>query len=312
MASEREIAIEHIVALAEQHGIAADEIATRMATIKTPTRQGGIVKTLLGYTGGTFVFAGLVLLVSMIWPDIGAVQRVIVTLGPGIAAFALGFLCHQDARFAKAATPLFLVAAFMQPTGIFVFLDEFVPKTGDPELAVLIVFGVLTAQQGIAFLQLRRAGLLFLTLVFWTAFLGTALAWLDVDPDFIAITLGLSVMLLTHWAARRGHHAITPFWYFVGGGCLLGGTFAMVEGGPLEVIYLGVNGFLVFLSIGLASRALLVVSVVGLIAYLSYFTYEYFANVIGWPVAMIVMGMVMIGLSAYAVKLGRSIGGAAR
>jgi hypothetical protein len=54
---------------------------------------------------------------------------------------------------------------------------------------------------------------------------------------------------------------------------------------------------------------MLVVSVFGLIGYLSYFTYEYFANVIGWPVAMIVMGMVMIGVSAYAYKLGQGITG---
>ncbi len=57
---------------------------------------------------------------------------------------------------------------------------------------------------------------------------------------------------------------------------------------------------------------MLVVSVFGLIGYLSFFTYEYFANVIGWPVAMIVMGMVMIGLSAYAFKLGQGISDARR
>ncbi len=312
MASERESALEHIVALAESHGIAVDEIAARMAVPKTPERQGGIVKALLGYTGGTFIFAGLGLLVSMIWPDIGSLQRVIITLGPGMVAFVLGILAHRDTRFVKAATPLFLVAAFLQPTGLFVFLDEYVPKTGDPELAALIVFATLTAQQGMAYLQLRRASLLFLTLFFWLAFLATTMMWLDVDEDITGITVGLSALFLSHFAAMRGYHAITPFWYFVGGGCLLGGTFALLQGGPAEIAYLGVNGFLVYLSIRLASRAMLAVSVFGLIGYLSYFTYEYFANVIGWPVAMIVMGMVMIGLSAYAFKLGQGIKDAKR
>ena len=312
MASERESALDRIVSLAEQHGIAADEITARMAVAMTPARQGGIVKTLLGYTGGTFVFAGLGLLVSMIWPDIGSVQRVIIMLGPGVVAYVLGIQCHKDARFAKAATPLFLVAAVMQPSGLFVFLDEFVPKTGNPELAAMIVFGVLVLQHGMAFLQFGRASLLFLTLIFWLAFVGMALAWLGVDGDFIAITVGLSALLLTHSAARGGYHAITPFWYFTGAWFVLGGVFAAVEGGLMEIAYLVVNGFFVFLSIRVASRALLVISVVGLISYLSYFTYEYFADAIGWPVAMIFMGMVMIGLSAYAFKLGQGIGGARR
>jgi len=309
MASERETALAQIVSLADKHGIAADEIAKHMAVVKTSARQGSIVKTLLGYTGGTFVFAGIGLLVSMIWDDIGAGQRVVITLGAGIVAFVIAMLCHRDLRYEKAATPLFLVATSMQPTGLFVFLDEFVPRTGDPVLAVLLVFATVAIQQGLAFLQLRRASLLFLALIFWLAFLGTTLEWLDVDGKYIAIMVGLSALFLTHWANGRGYHAITPFWYFFGGGTFLGGVFAAVEGGSLEIIYLGINGFLVFLSIRLASRSLLFVSVAGLICYLSYFTYEYFADVIGWPIALIVMGLTMIGVSAYALRLGRSIGG---
>ena len=47
---------------------------------------------------------------------------------------------------------------------------------------------------------------------------------------------------------------------------------------------------LIALSIRVASRALLFVSVVGLLAYLSYFAYEYFADVVGWPIALILAG----------------------
>ena len=85
-------------------------------------------------------------------------------------------------------------------------------------------------------------------------------------------------------------------------------AYHVVGDGPLDIVYLGINGFFVFLSIRQASRSLLFVSVAGLIGYLSYFTYEYFADAIGWPIALIVMGLVMIGVSAYALRLGRSIG----
>lgn len=241
--------------------------------------------SLLVYIGGTFVFAELGLLLSMIWPDISPLQRVVITLGPGMVAFVLGNFAHRDVHFAKRATPLFLIAAFLQPSGLFVSLDEFVPKTGDPELAALIVFAIIDFQQGMAYLQLRRASLLFLTILFWLAFIGTTMAWLDVgedeDEDIIGITVGMSTLFLSHFAAMRGHGAVTPFWYFVGGGCLLGGGFAAVQGGWAEIIYLGVNGFIVYLSIRLASRSMLVVGVFGLIGYLSYFTHEYFADVTG-------------------------------
>ena len=165
--------------------------------------------SLLVYIGGTFVFAGLGLLLSMIWPDISPLQRVVITLGPGMVAFVLGIFAHRDVRFAKGATPLFLIAAFLQPSGLFVFLDEFVPKTGDPELAALIGFAIIDLQQGMAYLQLRRASLLFLTILFWLAFIGTTMAWLDVDEDIIGITVGLSTLFLSYLAAMRGHGAAT-------------------------------------------------------------------------------------------------------
>lgn len=309
MSKERDDALDRIAALAKQHGIGAAEIAARLREAPGGgDRQGGVVKSLLGYTGGVFIFAGLGLLVSMLWPDIGGVERVVITLGPGIIAFALGCIWHGDARFEKAATPLFLVAAVLQPTGLFVFLDEFVPKTGHPETAVMTVFGVLGLQQALAFRQTGRTSLLFLAIAFWAGAIGAAMTWLGIDGDLMAFIIGLSLLFLARHAAVSGHPGAAPFWYFIGGASLLAGVFGLVKGEPLELGYLAVNALLIYLSIVVASRSLLVVSVIGLIGYLSYFTYEYFADVIGWPVALIVMGLVMIGVSAYAFKLGQSIG----
>ncbi len=312
MSSERDDALAEIAALARRHGIGAEEIAARLAE-GTPPRapQGAIVKTLLGYTGGVFIFAGLGLLVSMLWPDLGSAERVVITLGPGIAAFALGCLWHRDPRFARAATPLFLVAGFLLPTGLFVFLDEFVPRAGHPELAALAVFGALAFQHGLAYAQLRRASLLFLAIAFWAGALGSAMAWLDIDADITALTVGISLVALARHAGVAGHGGVAPFWYFLGGGLLLAGAFGLLKGEPLELAYLAITGAMIYLSILLSSRSLLFVSVAGLIAYLSYFTYEHFADVIGWPVALIVMGLVMIAVSAYAFKLGQGMSGTA-
>ena len=44
-----------------------------------------------------------------------------------------------------------------------------------------------------------------------------------------------------------------------------------------------------------------------MIGYLGYFTAEYFFDLVAWPIAVIMMGFVMIGLSRYAVKLSAEI-----
>lgn len=309
MTNDKAAALNQIAALMEAHGLSLDDIAARLGQVRTdsPARQNSILKQLFGYTGGIFVFSGICLLVGMIWDDIASLQRVIVTLGTGLAAFILGFSCVRDARFERAATPLFLVSALLQPTGLFVFLHEYVPEGGDAELAAILIFGMMTAQQGLAFWKLRRTSLAFLAIVFWNATIGAAMSWLNFDGEVASIIGGISMLSLARLADKSVHRSISPFWYFVGAACVLCAFWSLVEGTPLDLIYLGLNAFFIFLSIRFASRALLFVSVMGLLAYLSYFTYEYFADVIGWPIALIVMGLVMIGTSAYAVKLGQRI-----
>jgi hypothetical protein len=49
------------------------------------------------------------------------------------------------------------------------------------------------------------------------------------------------------------------------------------------------------------------VSTFSLLGYLGYFTAEYFADVTGWPIALIIMGFILIGISTKAIKLGQKI-----
>lgn len=309
MSDAKDTALNEIAALAATHSISAEEIAVRLGQVqaRTSERQGSILKQLLGYTGGIFIFSGIGLLFGMIWEDIAPSQRVILTLGTGLAAYVLAWVCHRDERYDRAATPLFLISALLQPAGLFIFLYEYMPSSGAPELAALMVFSVMTAQQGLTFWSLQRTSLLFLSFLFWTAALASAMEWLDFDGRTAAMIVGVSTLCLSRAADKTRHRGIAPVWYFFGGAILLCGFWAWVEGTPLDLAYLGLNGFMVFLSIRVASRTLLFVSVIGLFGYLSYFTYEYFADVTGWPIALIVMGLAMIGLSALAVRLGKRI-----
>ena len=110
----KEAALEQIAALTTAHGITVDEIKARLAQ-----RDGsdgaprGFLAQLLSYLGGAFVFSGISLLISFVWDDIGSAQRVVLTFGPGLAALLLGMLCVRDARFDRAATPLFLVLGLL-------------------------------------------------------------------------------------------------------------------------------------------------------------------------------------------------------
>ncbi|MCC8997780.1 MAG: DUF2157 domain-containing protein [Nitrosomonas sp.] len=306
---DRKAVLSKIVTLAETHGLSADEIAAALIHAPaTPTKKGGVISKLFSYIGGVLMFSGIGLLISFMWDDINSAQRVILTFGVGLTAFILGVACIKNKKYEPAATPLFLVSGLMQPTGLFVFLDEYMPESGDFMLAALLIFGTLAAQQGAAFFALRRTSLLFLTLFFWNGFIGTSMDWMKWDVELIGLIVGFSVLSLCWAVGKTQHRAITPFWYCIGSIFLLYSWWSLVEGSVLELSYLGINVFLIYFSILAASRTLLFVSVLGLLSYLSYFAWENFANVVMWPILLIIMGLITLGVSSYAVKLGNKIG----
>ena len=294
--------------LAQQHDISSEEISAGLRQTVSPIKNKSIVSQLLNYLGGIFVFSGLAISTNLIWDDISSAQRVILTFGTGLLVFILGIIGAKDARFEKAATPLFLISALLLPTGLFVLLDEYMPHTQIPVVAAIFIFATLAAQFGLVFFALRRTSLLFFTLLFWHGFITTLLEKLNFDGELIGVVLGISTLSLTIGISKTSHQAIAPFWYFISGIVLLGSFWSLTEGTALDIGYLGLNAFLVYLSITVASRTLLLVSVLGLFFYMGYFANEYFADILGWPVSLILLGIAMMGLSAYAVKLGRKIG----
>ena len=87
------------------------------------------------------------------------------------------------------------------------------------------------------------------------------------------------------------------------------GAFDLVEGQfPMDFSLAGVAAALIYAGVVARSRSLLVTGVLAMLGFLGYFTNEYFADMLSWPVALILMGLLMLGLSSYALKLGRRMG----
>jgi hypothetical protein len=155
---DRDRALESIVALAKQHGLSASEIAAALGSpsgLPSENRWRGVLVRVLGFLGGTFVFAGIGVFIALQWDGMNSASRVIVTLGAGLVAFVLALLSARDPRFDKATTPLLLVAAALAPTGMFVAFDEY-GSGGDWRWASLITSGTMASQFGAVFGSLRR------------------------------------------------------------------------------------------------------------------------------------------------------------
>lgn len=129
-----------------------------------------------------------------------------------------------------------------------------------------------------------------------------------IDGDMLGITLGLSIMAVAWAIDKTVHRAIAPFYYFIGSLGFLWSVFEVVEGIPvIDLIFLPVTIVMMLVSTRMHSRTLLLVSTFALLGFLGYFTEEYFADVTGWPIALIIMGFMLIGVSAYAIRLGQNM-----
>jgi hypothetical protein len=140
----------------------------------------------------------------------------------------------------------------------------------------------------------------FAMLAWWTAF-----DILNVDESFGVMMLGGCLLLTAVAADRTPHRSITPAWYLVGGIAFLYGLFDLVAGTPFELLFILIASGFVYLSATIPSRTLLLVATGAILGYTGWFTGEHFADSLGWPLALMLFGLLMIGLSALAVRIDR-------
>lgn len=308
--SDKSAALDRIQQIARTHGLSSEEVVARL---EGPSAAAGrrnserLIRRILAYLGALFLLAGALTAVNMFWDDLGSAGRFIASFGTGVVALSLAIAAAKDNRYAAAASPLFLMAALFQTSGLFVFLAEYFPGS-DSMLGAIAVFAVMTLQSLALLSVLDKTSLAFLSLFFGFAFLASVLSWLDVDEGLAALVIGISGLLVSWRIRSTPHRALAALTFFVFGALVAFGAFDIVEGEfPLDFGLVGVAGALIYAGVFAASRSLMVIGVLSMLAFLGYFTHEYFADMLSWPVALIVMGLLMLALSSYALKLGRGM-----
>ncbi|MBT8062466.1 MAG: DUF2157 domain-containing protein [Xanthomonadales bacterium] len=301
--NEQADALRQIADIAARHDLTAEQVATALQPSPPPDqrqRSSSVLAKVLAYLGGVFVLAGIALFIGMQWDSFNSAVRVLVTLGTGFAIYLFALMTITDARFSGVTTPMFLVSALLQPTGIVVMLNEY-SRGGDPEHGLLFMCAVIFIQQILTFLAKQRTVLLFTSLFFGSAGFGTLCQILDIDFEIVALALGVGLTSVSYAIDKTRHAAITPFWYFAGAVFFLFGAFDVIESTMFEILYFGIASGFMYLGTVLRSRTLLFVAVIALTSFTGYFFRESLVNAFG----LIFMGFLLIGLSAFAMKLSR-------
>lgn len=302
-------ALQEIVTLADRHAITGAEIAAARQQVNTPegklTQQKTLVSRLFSYIGGILIFSGICIFIGMFWGDFSPAFRVLITLGTGFGAFIGAIACSRKAHLHGAVAPLFLVAAFFEPGGLTVMLNEY--AAGDNiRHTILFISGLVGLQFAATYVSLRHPVLAFFALLFGGVFAAVGMDLLGMGYNIIGMGIGISYLCLaTALAATLSSTRHTDFWHLIGALLLLCAFYDVVQNSAFEVTFAGLCALLVYLSIVVRSRKLLMISTIALIWYIGGYAFDLFADNGLFPLGLIIAGGVFMGLGAAAMRLDR-------
>ena len=307
--------------------VTANEVATlterlqneHTATSETVASQQGkqswlphfTIKNVFYMLGGLVLGLGIITLMAQVWDQIGAGLRILVTLGSGLFLLGLGILyTAYEAR--RLAAVLFVLGAILTGGGGLVFLDELLSLN---LMNATILHGILTALfTGLALTQ-RSTPLAFFAIS--TAVATVYLAWLTMvesldwqwrqvstSLEWLTILLGLCLSVGAVYLARSFARGISALAGFFGVNMvMLTLAIKVPTSGWWEIVFFLVSLGLLVLAAYVGRTWLLLLGMVYLFGYVIYITSVYFANSLGWPVALMLLGVVLLGLGYGSLQL---------
>lgn len=284
-----------------------DFLITDKSNTTTADQKNTLLTRVLAYLGGVFLLGGIIAYTSMFWEDMSPFFRVFITLGSGFSLYLTAIFFEANRHLNKLITPIHILAILLQSTGLLIFLGEYYEPSGRWQEPMLFVSGTLLLQQLFTFFAINRTVLLFNAIVCSFFVLGSFFNIIHIDENIAFSFIGMGYVAASFYIDKTEFNKITPFWYFFGSCCALIALFDLLKDQNIDVLFLLPSCFLVYLSTLVHSRTLLFVSIVSIFLFLGYFTFTYFANSIGWPLSLIIMGLVLFALSSVGFKLSKKL-----
>jgi len=220
----------------------------------------------------------------------------------GIMALQLGVLFSKYRITVLAFTSLFFVYGFMH-----VGLD----KLGISLTYIAIVLGASLFLVGTALEKTSHRVLVEPALLIATCWLNAGLFDLVADNtavNWASLIIGVSVMLTAYGLHRAARYPrLSGLGYFFGSIMAYSGLFDLVQNTSVELLYLAVTASILYACVVLQSRALLLTTVIAMLAFIGYYSAEHFANSLGWPVTLVLMGIAFLSVGTIAIKVKQRI-----
>ena len=295
-----------------------EERVEKVQEVKEVTKKTShfSITKMLYILGAAIVVIGIIIFIAQIWEDIGAFGRITVTLGLGLIITAIGSILLKQkpsGSVISIGSIFHIIGGLLIPGGAMVALSELNVEVSSL-WPVAITFGVIFVFYLLLNIVHKNAILTFFAIANGTAFIYLLMESIIDGPfyrhdDFYAyltMVMGVSYLLLAYTFRRGWNYVLSRVLILLGTVGFFGAAFSRVfdSFGWQMIYFLLVFGGL-FLSIYMKSRIILIVSTFFLISHIVYITNEYFANSFGWPISLVILGFVFIGLGYVSITINK-------
>jgi len=313
----KEEALQYIKTLAEQKVISKEELdaafnsGNRIKTDIVLTKKLGIAE-ILYYIGGAIVFLGISILLWQNWSMFGFGTKVLATLGSGIAAYFVGLLFSRDENTEAAGSAFHLIFGLVTPIGLWVVFDNAgfdASSYGSQSL----ISGIMLGACLLSLFVFRKNIFTLFSILFSTWLFFSLTSWMIGRGSYFydwkfyqyrILVAAIAYILLGHAFSKNERAPLQGFLYGFGIFGFLGTAFMLGYKNIFwELIYPGLVFGTLFLSVHIKSKAFLTWGTLFLMAYILKITSRYFSSGLGWPLALVIAGLSMIGIGYMFLSL---------
>ena len=245
--------------------------------------------------------SGWLVLIDEVFPSAGDWQEVALFVS-GVMAVHLGLLFGKYRRTLFAVLGLFFVYSFMH-----VGLD----MLGMSYAHIAIVLGASLFLVGTTLEKATQPILAELALLIGSFWLNGGLFDVIADavaPNWASLVIGVSLVFTAYGLHKAAKYPrLIGLGYLIGSAMLYAGLFDLLQDTSFEILFLGVTAGILYACVVLQSKAMLLTTVLAMLSFIGYFSAKHFVDSLGWPVTLVLTGVIFLGVGMVAIRVKKAI-----
>lgn len=223
--------------------------------------------------------------------------------------FVFGVMAvHQAILYSKFPRTIF---AFTSLFFVYGFLNVGLDLAGISIAYISVILGASLFIVGTALEKTEHKILVEVSLLIGLIWMNTGLFDLVdtyASTNWASLMTGLSIIFAAYGMHKADRYPrLIGLGYFTGSIMFYAGLFDLVQYTSIELLFLVFTAVILYTCVLLQSRALLLTTVLAMLSFIGYLSEKYFADSLGWPITLMLMGIAFLGVGTIAIKIKQRI-----